>query len=78
MFLRSPEPVAQPAIDATDVALKKPAASQFPVLLAVALSTAATLFFGIIFPATEHLRSQTLKAAQVNIRPIAPSASAQP
>jgi hypothetical protein len=56
-------------------------ASPAPVLLAVVLSTAGTLLFGVVLPATDVLRTEVINAANVdqpNRLPTGPAALAEP
>ena len=47
-----------------------------PLVLAVSLSTAGTLLFGIILPATEVLHTQVIQASNVDAPPPRATASA--
>jgi NADH-quinone oxidoreductase subunit N len=62
MFLRAePQPTQQPAAGPTPAVF--PAHYPFPLVLAVGLSTAATLLFGIFLPATQDLTNRANIAA---------------
>lgn len=74
MFLRS-EP---PAVESGE----SPAAPQppaMPILIAICLSTAATLMFGVLLPATEVLHTSVIQASHVDSRiPELTAEAAQP
>lgn len=80
LFLRT-DPATDEAI-ATDIAespnLARPLAGGFPIVMAVGLSVALTLGFGIVLPATERLSNRAHEAATAEITPPAPTASVSP
>jgi NADH-quinone oxidoreductase subunit N len=76
MFLR-PEPAAVPAAEPGQT-MWPPADHHFPITVAVALSTAVTLLFGIVLPATQDLSNRANLAANpampvMEANPAAPS-----